>query len=199
MSDTTTPPGSDEAPKAAPEPTADELLEARMKEWKARWAKVRTEFEQELDELKLKAHLGREDAKDEWDRVESRFRAFSRDLDALTLGDEKAASLGVPPARMRQILFAVTSLATAGCVACAGVISFVGLLVPHLMRPLTGPGHRTLLPASAIGGAALLTWADLLARTAIRGPDLPVGVITGLLGCLFLLGLLLKGRGFRFF
>ena len=81
MSDATTPPGTDEAPKAAPEPTADELFEARMKEWKTRWAKMRTEFEQELDELKLKAHLGREDAKDEWDRVESRFRAFSRDLD----------------------------------------------------------------------------------------------------------------------
>jgi len=81
MSDTTTPPGSDEAPRATPEPTADELLEARMKEWQARWAKMRTEFEQELDELKLKAHLGREDAKDEWDRVESRFRAFSKDLD----------------------------------------------------------------------------------------------------------------------
>jgi N-acyl-D-aspartate/D-glutamate deacylase len=81
MSDTATPPGTGEAPKAAPEPTADELFEARMKEWKTRWAKMRTEFEQELDELKLKAHLGREDAKDEWDRMESRFRAFSKDID----------------------------------------------------------------------------------------------------------------------
>jgi hypothetical protein len=81
MSDTTTPPGTDEAPKAAPEPTADELFEARMKEWKTRWGTMRTEFEQELDELKLKAHLGREDAKDEWDRIETRFRAFSKDLD----------------------------------------------------------------------------------------------------------------------
>ena len=79
MSDTTTPPGTDEAPKAAPEPTADELFEARMKEWKTRWGTMRTEFEQELDELKLKAHLGREDAKDEWDRIETRFRAFSKD------------------------------------------------------------------------------------------------------------------------
>jgi N-acyl-D-aspartate/D-glutamate deacylase len=81
MSDTTTPPGTDEAPKAAPEPTAEELFEARMKEWKSRWAKMRTEFEQELDELKLKSHLGREDAKDEWDRIETRFRAFSKDVD----------------------------------------------------------------------------------------------------------------------
>lgn len=84
MTDTTTPP-ADEAPKAAPDPTpqptADELFEARMKEWKERWARMRTEFEQEMDELKLKAHLGREDAKDEWDRIEARFRAFSKDLD----------------------------------------------------------------------------------------------------------------------
>jgi hypothetical protein len=84
MSDTTPPP-ADEAPKAAPdptpEPTADELFEARMREWKERWSKMRAEFEQELDELKLKAHLGREDARDEWDRIEARFRAFSKDLD----------------------------------------------------------------------------------------------------------------------
>lgn len=80
MSDTTPPP-ADEAPKATPDPTADELFEARMREWKERWSKMRAEFEQELDELKLKAHLGREDARDEWDRVEARFRAFSKDLD----------------------------------------------------------------------------------------------------------------------
>jgi N-acyl-D-aspartate/D-glutamate deacylase len=81
MSDTTTPPGADEAPKAAPEPSADELFEARMKEWKERWARMRAEFEQEMDELRLKAHLGREDARDEWERVEARFRAFTKDLD----------------------------------------------------------------------------------------------------------------------
>ena len=76
-----TPPGAGEAPGAAPEPSADELFEARMREWKARWARMRAEFEQEMDELRLKAHLGREDAKDEWERVETRFRAFSKDLD----------------------------------------------------------------------------------------------------------------------
>jgi hypothetical protein len=81
VDDTTTPPGADEAPKAAPEPSADELFEARMKEWKERWAKLRAEFEQEMDELRLKAHLGREDARDEWERVEARFRAFTKDLD----------------------------------------------------------------------------------------------------------------------
>jgi len=125
--------------------------------------------------------------------------ALSRDLDALTLGDEKAGTLGVSPARMRQVLFAIASLATAACVACAGVVGFVGLLVPHLLRPLAGPGHRFLIPASALGGAVLLTGSDLFARTATRGGDLPVGVITGLLGGTLLLGLLLRGKGFRFF
>jgi hypothetical protein len=81
MSDPTTPPGEGETPRSGPEPTADELFEARMKDWKARWARMRAEFETEMDELRLKAHLGREDAKDEWERVEARFRAFSRDLD----------------------------------------------------------------------------------------------------------------------
>jgi hypothetical protein len=84
MTDTTTPPAdeaSNAAPDPTPEPTADELFEARMKEWRERWGKMRAEFEQEMDELKLKAHLGREDARDEWDRIEARFRAFTKDLD----------------------------------------------------------------------------------------------------------------------
>jgi iron complex transport system permease protein len=124
---------------------------------------------------------------------------FSRDLDALTLGDEKAGSLGVPPARVRQLLFGFASLATGACVACAGVIGFVGLLVPHLLRPLAGPGHRFLLPASALGGAALLAGSDLFARAALPGAELPVGVVTGLMGGVFLLALLVRGKGFRFF
>jgi len=81
VTDTAPPPGGDDAPKAAPEPSADELFEARMKEWKARWAKMRAEFEQEMDELRRRAQLGREDAKEEWERVETRFRAFTKDLD----------------------------------------------------------------------------------------------------------------------
>jgi iron complex transport system permease protein len=125
--------------------------------------------------------------------------ALARDLDAMTLGDEKAGSLGVPTARMRQVLFGVASLATAACVAAAGVIGFVGLLVPHLLRPAAGPGHRLLIPASALGGAALLAASDAFSRTAFPGADVPVGVVTGLLGGLFLLGLLVRGKGFRFF
>lgn len=124
---------------------------------------------------------------------------FTRDLDALTLGDEKAQSLGVAPARTRKILFLLASLATGACVASAGMIAFVGLMVPHFLRPFAGPGHRALLPVSALGGAALLAWADVFARAAIPGATLPVGVVTGLLGGAFMLGLLLRGGGFRFF
>lgn len=124
---------------------------------------------------------------------------LSRDLDALTLGDEKARSLGVPPERTRKILFALASLATGASVAAAGIVGFVGLMVPHCLRPFVGPDHRVLLPASLLGGAALLAGADTLARSAFPSQDLPVGVITGLLGGLFLLALLLRGRGFRFF
>ncbi|MHC4599941.1 MAG: FecCD family ABC transporter permease [Planctomycetota bacterium] len=121
---------------------------------------------------------------------------FSRDLNALTLGDEKARSLGVAPLRTRKILFALASLGTGAAVAVSGIIGFVGLMVPHFLRPFTGPDHRILLPASILGGAAFLAWADTLARW---GRNLPVGVITGLLGGLFMLGLLGRRRGFRFF
>ncbi len=125
--------------------------------------------------------------------------ALSRDLNALTLGDEKAQSLGVPPGRTRKILFGLASLVTGACVAASGVIGFVGLMIPHFLRPFTGPDHRTLLPASVIGGAALLAWSDVFARVAIPRENLPVGVVTGLLGGLFMLVLLVRGRGFRFF
>jgi len=87
VTDTAPPPG-DDAPKAAPEPSAEELFEARMKEWKARWATMRAEFEQEMDELRRKAQLGKQDAREEWERVESRFRAFTKDLDEKTDGVE---------------------------------------------------------------------------------------------------------------
>ncbi|MHC5037640.1 MAG: FecCD family ABC transporter permease [Planctomycetota bacterium] len=123
---------------------------------------------------------------------------FSRDLNALTLGDEKARSLGVAPERTRKILFGLASLATAAAVAGAGIIGFVGLMVPHFLRPFTGPDHRILLPASILGGAALLAWADTFARSIPR-VSLPVGVVTGLLGGVFMLALLTRGRSFRFF
>ncbi|MGA2091391.1 MAG: iron ABC transporter permease [Endomicrobiales bacterium] len=107
---------------------------------------------------------------------------FSRELDVLTLGEEKAAHLGIDPEMMRKLLFIIASLITAACVSVAGVVGFVGLMIPHLMRRISGSSSRTLLISSAIGGAAFLTICDTFARTIIAPVELPVGVITGLVG-----------------
>jgi iron complex transport system permease protein len=130
------------------------------------------------------------------------FFYFGRDLNALALGDEKASNLGTSPERTRKILFFAASLVTGACVASAGVIGFVGLLLPHMLRPFTGPDHRALLPASLMGGGIFLCLSDLLARavpSSIAFPEFPVGVVTGILGGLFLLVLLFSGRITKFF
>ncbi|GID29369.1 ABC transporter permease [Paractinoplanes brasiliensis] len=103
-------------------------------------------------------------------------------LDAFSFGADIAQSLGFSPARVRALLFALTALLAAGLVAASGAIGFVGLTVPHLVRRLTGSRHRRLLPMSALAGAILLVWADTAARTAFAPQELPVGVVTALLG-----------------
>ncbi|WP_291428912.1 iron ABC transporter permease [Deinococcus sp.] len=112
---------------------------------------------------------------------------LARALDTLQLGELTARSLGVPVERLRLITVVAASVATAGAVAYVGVIGFVGLIVPHVVRLLFGPGHRTLLPVSALLGGALLVYADLLARTT---PLSQVGIVTTLLGGPFFLWLL---------
>ncbi|MCD0169889.1 iron ABC transporter permease [Deinococcus sp. 23YEL01] len=112
---------------------------------------------------------------------------LARALDTLQLGELTARSLGVPVERLRLITVVAASVATAGAVAYVGVIGFVGLIVPHVVRLLFGPGHRTLLPLSALLGGALLVYADLLARTT---PLSQVGIVTTLLGGPFFLWLL---------
>ncbi|MBI5442839.1 MAG: iron ABC transporter permease, partial [Deltaproteobacteria bacterium] len=108
---------------------------------------------------------------------------FGRDLDCLALGDEAACQLGVDSAAVRRKLLLAGSVMAGACVAVSGVIGFVGLVVPHLMRAAVGPSHRRLLLSSALGGAILLCLADALARTVLsRGEELPVGVVTALLG-----------------
>ena len=106
---------------------------------------------------------------------------FARDLNILSLGDKSAASLGVETDRVRLILLGVTSLVTAVCVSVSGIIGFVGLVVPHLMRFLVGPDNRVLIPVSALGGALLLVGADTLTRTALPH-EVPIGVLTALIG-----------------
>lgn len=106
-----------------------------------------------------------------------------RALDVLSLGDEQAAQLGLNVGRARFWLLAGASCMTAGCVAVAGVIGFVGLVVPHVLRLLLGAGHGPLLTGAFFGGGILLIWADVLARSVLDGgQELPVGVVTALLG-----------------
>ena len=107
---------------------------------------------------------------------------FCFDLNALTLGEEEAANLGVNTAWARKGIFFIASFLTGLSVSMAGVIMFVGLIVPHFMRLITGPDHRILLIASYLGGAVFLLICDVIARTVIAPLELPVGVITGIIG-----------------
>ncbi|TDC24440.1 iron ABC transporter permease [Streptomyces sp. 8K308] len=116
--------------------------------------------------------------------------ARARGLNTLLMGDETAAGLGVDPRRLRRELFVVTSVLTGVLVSVSGAIGFVGLLVPHLCRLLVGGDHRRMLPLSALTGALLLTVVDLVCRTALPAQELPIGVVTALLGAPALLYLL---------
>ncbi|MDX2401122.1 FecCD family ABC transporter permease [Microbacterium algeriense] len=107
---------------------------------------------------------------------------FAPALDAFTFGWDTAASLGIEVARVRVILMVLTALMTAAAVAASGAIGFIGLLVPHIVRLLGGHAHRMLLPLSAIGGAVFLIWVDAFARSAFAPHEIPVGVVTALLG-----------------
>jgi iron complex transport system permease protein len=106
-------------------------------------------------------------------------------LDVLAVGDDEASTLGLPAARVRLVVVAAATLATAAAVAVSGLIGFVGIIVPHTVRLLAGPGHRRLLPLSLVGGAAFLILADLAARTITAPAELPIGVVTAFVGAPF--------------
>jgi iron complex transport system permease protein len=116
----------------------------------------------------------------------------ARALNALLLGDELAHTLGFSPQRERLVLFVATCLLVAASVSMAGVVGFVGLLVPHIMRALVGADAQRLVPAGFAGGAALLVVADFLGRTALSPTELPAGVITAIIGAPYFLYLLRK-------
>ncbi len=111
-------------------------------------------------------------------------------LDILSLGEEQAEAVGVHLQRVKQVTFLVAAFVVGACVSVSGVIAFVGLIVPHVMRLVIGPRHRLLLPASAIGGAVLVLFSDLVARMVLLPRELNVGIVTASLGAPFFLYLL---------
>jgi len=113
-------------------------------------------------------------------------------IDVLAVGDDEASSLGVRAARVRLVVVAAATLATAAAVAVSGLIGFVGIIVPHTIRLLAGSSHRLLAPLSLVAGAAFLILADLAARTVIAPAELPIGVVTAIVGAPFF-ALVLRG------
>ncbi|MCD2500020.1 FecCD family ABC transporter permease [Microbacterium nymphoidis] len=119
---------------------------------------------------------------------------LARQYDLLALGDRTAAHLGVRVERLRILSIVLVALLTGAAVAFVGIISFVGLVVPHIVRMILGPSNRLLIGASALLGAALLVLADLLARTLVPATDLPIGVLTSLVGGPFFYWLIRRNR-----
>jgi iron complex transport system permease protein len=119
----------------------------------------------------------------------------ARDLNLLAVGDETAFHLGADPARLETLVVAGTTLVTASVVAVSGLIGFVGLIVPHLVRFFTGPDHRFVLPGALVLGGLLLAAADLLARFVLAPAELPVGIVTAIAGGPFFLFLLYRSGG----
>jgi iron complex transport system permease protein len=119
---------------------------------------------------------------------------YARKLDLLALGERPARHLGVDVERLRVVLILVVALLTAAAVSVSGVIGFVGLVIPHLLRMAAGPGHRFLIPGSALGGAVVLLAGDLAARTVVEPAELPLGVLTALFGSPFFFWLLRRTR-----
>lgn len=112
---------------------------------------------------------------------------WGRRLDALAIGDETARTLGVLPSRFRIRLLVVVALCVGAVVAAAGGVGFVGLVVPHVARRLVGGAHRLALPVAALIGAIFLAWADVLARVALQPREMPIGIVTAVVGAPFLL------------
>ena len=119
--------------------------------------------------------------------------ARARALNLLLFGDETATSMGVPPDRLRRVLFVVVALLTGTSVALAGGVGFVGLVIPHAARMVVGSDHRRVLPLAALVGALFLLWSDVFARLVIAPRELPIGVITALVGAP-VFALLLRSR-----
>lgn len=117
-----------------------------------------------------------------------------RELNAFAVGEENARHVGVPIRRVKMLVMIASSALIGLCVSVGGSIGFVGLIVPHIVRLITGPNHRKLLPASLFSGAVFLMLADLLARTALSPVELPVGVVTSLIGAVLFVCIFYRSR-----
>jgi iron complex transport system permease protein len=120
---------------------------------------------------------------------------IARGLDLLVLGEAEAFHSGIAVERLKRICIVLVAAGTGTAVSISGVIGFVGIIVPHLLRLVIGPGHRLLLPASMLLGAGLMVVADTLARTLVTPAELPIGIVTAIIGAPFFLWLLLRQRG----
>ncbi|MCE5329855.1 iron ABC transporter permease [bacterium] len=119
---------------------------------------------------------------------------FMRDLNVMSLGDERANQLGVQTEKLKQILLILASIIAAAAVSVSGIIGFVGLITPHIMRMIVGPDHKILYPAAAISGGIVLLLSDTLARTILSPREIPVGIITSIIGVPFFIYLLVKSK-----
>ena len=115
-------------------------------------------------------------------------------LNAMTVGDETASTLGIPVTRFRLMVFVIGALITGVMVAFSGIIGFVGLMIPHIVRMIVGGDYARVLPLSALIGAIFLVWSDIVARTLMAPEDIPIGIITGLIGGGFFLWLLGRNK-----
>jgi iron complex transport system permease protein len=122
---------------------------------------------------------------------------LSRPLDVLAMGDETAASLGIDAAKLRRWLFVLTAAVTGLLVAVSGAVAFVGLVMPHLVRMLVGSSHRRVLAVAPLAGAVFMVWTDLVARTLVAPEELPLGVITAVIGVPVFITLM-RRRGYLF-
>ncbi|BCL69111.1 hemin ABC transporter permease [Vibrio nigripulchritudo] len=123
------------------------------------------------------------------------FRREAMPLNALLLGEPEAAHMGVNVQSFKRRLIVLSAIGVGVAVSLTGVIGFIGLIVPHLIRMLVGPDHRGLLPLSALFGALILTGSDMIARVAVAPAELPVGIVTALIGTPFFLLILIQQRG----
>lgn len=119
---------------------------------------------------------------------------FAQDLNAISMGEEEAMHLGINTQNIKKIVILITALITASLICICGIIGFVGLIVPHMMRKIVGPNHKVLIPATCVAASLFMVFCDLLSRTLFAPVEIPIGVITAMIGAPLFIILLKKGR-----